>query len=214
MGVRQRFLAAEARQLGRPEGVAGRLVGRMLNRGNRKVVIAAVDAAAPCSPEVVADLGFGGGLGLRLLLERVGPSGHVHGVELSTTMLAEAGRCHREDIEAGRLSLHPGRLEQLPLDDRALDALITLNTLYFVDDVTTVFAELARVLRPGGRAVVGVGDAAAMAAMPVTRTGFRLRPADELVDELTAAGFEVRHERVGEGVRVFHLLVATSTARG
>lgn len=161
------------------------------------------------SKVVGADVGFGGGLGLQLLLDAVGPDGHVHGVELSNTMLAAAHRRHRSEMAAGRMTLVAGLLQGLPLEDSTVDGLITVNTLYFVDDVGAVFRELARVLRPLGRAVIGIGDLAAMADMPVTRHGFRLRSPGELVEGLTAVGLGVRHERLGNDSRAFHLLVAT-----
>src|SRR6478609_1704268 len=122
----ERALAALARQLGEPTGFAGRVVGRLLNRGNRSIVIAAV-AAAGCGPaNEVADIGFGGGVGLDLLLDCEGTV--VHGVEMSETMLAQAERRFSDAIARGRLHLHSGRMESLPLGDSALDAIITTNT--------------------------------------------------------------------------------------
>ncbi len=64
MAIKDRFTAGLARQLGRPEGLRGRLVGRGLNRGNRAVVTAAVAATGAGPGQVAADIGFGGGLGL------------------------------------------------------------------------------------------------------------------------------------------------------
>jgi len=189
MGLRQRFLAASARQLGHPRGWRGRLVGRALNRGNRKLVAAAVRATKVGSGQAAADIGFGGGIGLRLLLEQVGPSGHVHGIDVSTTMVDQARRTFAEASAAGRLDLALGSMTNLPLADEALDAAITVNTVYFVEDLEAALRELARVVRPGGRVVVGVSDPDAMARMPVTAYGFRLRPVDELVETMTAAGF-------------------------
>lgn len=81
-----------ARQLRHPAGLAGHLVGAMMNRSNRGDITAAVDALSPAAGTVVADIGFGGGLGLRLLLDRVGSTGQVHGIEVSTTMLNRAAR--------------------------------------------------------------------------------------------------------------------------
>jgi arsenite methyltransferase len=81
------------------------------------------------------------------------------------------------------------------------------NTVYFIDDLAPAFAELARVLRPSGRAVLGVGDPAAMTRMPVTRHR-RLRPVFEITDGLTGAGLTlVEDRRVGDGPDAFHLLV-------
>jgi arsenite methyltransferase len=205
--VRQRFLAGVARQLGHPQGLAGRLVGARLNRGNARAVAAAVDAAGVGAGASAADLGFGGGVGLSLLLERVGASGIVHGVEVSDEMLATARRRHPAAISTGRLVLHKGSLDRLPLPEAALDGLVTTNTVYFIDDLPAAFAEMARVLAPSGRAVLGIGDPDAMARMPFTRYGFRLRAVDDVLESARAAGLDLRsHERVGDGSRPFHVL--------
>jgi len=78
MGVRARMHAGLARQLRHPAGLAGHLVGLMMNRRNRRTITAAVDALAPSEGAVVADIGFGGGVGVELLLDRVGAAGRVH----------------------------------------------------------------------------------------------------------------------------------------
>ncbi|ORA68983.1 SAM-dependent methyltransferase [Mycolicibacterium insubricum] len=206
MPLVERALTALARQLGKPTGFAGRVVSRLLNRGNRSIVVAAV-AAAGCVPGVrVADIGFGGGVGLELLLDCDGTM--VHGIEMSETMLAQAKRRFSDPILSGRLQLNSGRMESLPLDDSALDAIISTNTIYFVADLAAALRELARVLRPGGRLVLGVGDPHQMAKMPFTRHGFRLRPIDEIVQVIREAGFgQVDDRRVGAGDGAFHLLV-------
>src|SRR4051794_36994599 len=130
MSVRDQFTRGLARQLGRPEGMRGRIVGRMLNRRNAPVVAAAVDATELKAGDVGADVGFGGGLGLRLMLQRVGPTGRVHGVELSDTMLRTAEQRHGDELAAGRLVLQRGSMTALPIEDGALDGLVTVNTLY------------------------------------------------------------------------------------
>ncbi|MCV7344267.1 class I SAM-dependent methyltransferase [Mycolicibacterium rhodesiae] len=206
MPLVDRALAGLARQLGDPTGFAGRLVGRVLNRGNRSVVVAAVAAAERGPSADIADIGFGGGVGLDILLGREGTV--VHGVEMSDTMLAQARQRFADAIARGRLRLYAGRMESLPLDDSALDAIISTNTVYFVPDLAAAFTELARVLRPGGRLVLGVGDPDQMTKMPFTRHGFRLRPIDELVSAIRDAGFDrIEDRRVGNGPRAFHLLV-------
>ncbi|OBI84155.1 SAM-dependent methyltransferase [Mycobacterium asiaticum] len=202
----ERALAALARQLGEPTGFAGRVVGHLLNRGNRSVVTAAV-AATGCGPAAeVADIGFGGGVGLGILLDR--GVAVVHGVEMSETMLTEAKRRFSDSIAHGRLRLYSGRMESLPLADSALDAIISTNTIYFVPDLAAAMSELVRVLRPGGRLVLGVGDPSQMSRMPFTRHGFRLRPIDDLVPVIREAGFgQIEDRRVGDGQGAFHLLV-------
>ncbi len=209
MGVRDRFLTGLAAQLGRPEGVRGRIVARRLNRDNRTALTAAVDATELKPGQVAADIGFGGGLGLQLLLERARPGGHVHGIDLSDTMLERArGTLRREGLN-GELTLQLGSITALPLTDASLDAAITVNTIYFVTDLERAFAELARVLRPSARAVIGIGDPAEMAEQPVTAHGFTLRPVDDVVATLAGAGISTEEKiRVRQGDGDFHLLVA------
>lgn len=185
-----------AGQLGRPHGLLGPVVARALNRGNGRAIEDAVAAADVAPGATVADIGFGGGVGLTMLLDRVGDRGVVHGIEVADDMLQRARSRFRDDVDAGRLRLGHGSLTALPLDDGALDAVITLNTVYFVADLDAACGELARVLRPGGLAVVGIGDPDAMAQIPVTRYGFTLRPVTEIVAALQGAGLRVEHRRI------------------
>jgi ubiquinone/menaquinone biosynthesis C-methylase UbiE len=208
MAIRERVLAGLSRQLGRPTGPLGRVVGRLLNRGNRAVILAAVDAAEAGHGDTVADVGFGGGAGLALLLDRVGPTGVVHGIEISQTMLATARRRFENAVTAGSLQLQEATMETLPLSDRSVDAVVSTNTIYFVDDLDAALTELARVLRPHGRLALGVGEPAAMAKMPFTKHGFLLRPVSEIIECLRRSGFTlVEDRRVGDDPEAFHVLV-------
>jgi arsenite methyltransferase len=196
--LRQKLLSTVAGQLGRPHGFLGPLVARALNRGNARAIAAAVDAAEVPRGGVAADIGFGGGLGLQLLLDRVGADGVVHGIELADDMLNRARSRFRRELGAGRLKLDNGSLTALPLDDASIDAVITLNTVYFISELDTACAELARVLRPGGRAVVGIGDPDVMRRAPFTPYGFTLRPVAEIVAALEQSGLTVEHHRLDD----------------
>ena len=212
-GLRQRVLATVAGQLGRPHGLVGRGVAVLLNRGNRSAVAAAVDATEVTAGNTVADFGFGGGLGLDLLLQRVGQQGTVHGVEIAEDMLTRARARFAKQIETGRLRLSNGSLASSPLDSKSLDALITVNTVYFVSDLNAACTELVRVLRPGGRAVLGIGDPDAMARLPFTAYGFELRPLAETVAALREAGFQDIEQRSVGGVAMpYHLLIARTAS--
>jgi arsenite methyltransferase len=67
MSARERIYGRVAQQLGHPAGLAGRLLALGLNRGNRKFTENAVVALASPKDAILADVGFGGGVGLRLL---------------------------------------------------------------------------------------------------------------------------------------------------
>ncbi|WP_216902022.1 class I SAM-dependent methyltransferase, partial [Nocardia alni] len=91
--------------------------------------------------------------------------------------------------------------------DASLDAVITVNTLYFVPELDRACAELARVLRPKGRVVIGVGDPDGMAKLPFTGYGFRLRPVAELTAALESAGLSVDHREIEQKPFPGHLLI-------
>ncbi|HYZ66389.1 MAG TPA: class I SAM-dependent methyltransferase [Mycobacterium sp.] len=127
--LRERLLYTVAGQLGRPHGILGSFVARALNRGNEKAIAAAVDATAVARDGVVADIGFGGGVGLQMLLNRVGVDGVVYGIEIADDMLRRAESTFDRDVRSGRLRLSRGSLTELGLDDGSVDALITVNTV-------------------------------------------------------------------------------------
>jgi ubiquinone/menaquinone biosynthesis C-methylase UbiE len=183
-----------ASQLGNPAGPLGSIVARVLNRGNRPTIAAAVTALDLTDQETVADIGFGGGLGLDLLLAAT--SGVVHGVEPSPDMVKRAGRAHRGEVSSGRLQLHTATMDALPFDDASLDAWISLNTIYFIADLGTAFADLCRVLKPSGRGVIGMADPDWLGSRPFAKHGFIVRPADEVVGSLARAGFNVERRTV------------------
>ncbi|WP_408639311.1 class I SAM-dependent methyltransferase [Nocardia yamanashiensis] len=205
--VAARVLSTVAGQLGNPHGTLGKLTARILNRGNRSLIDAAVDAAEPGIGDAVADIGFGGGVGLSLLLARVGATGTVHGFDISPDMIARAASDLRGEIATGRLTVAPGSLTDLPLDDAALDAAITVNTVYFIPDLAPACTEFARVLRPKSRIVIGVNDPDGMAKAPFTRYGFTLRPVAEIRAALEAAGLEVEHRQIPDRPFTGHLLI-------
>ncbi|GAB0103636.1 hypothetical protein JMUB6875_26090 [Nocardia sp. JMUB6875] len=202
-----RLMSTVAGQLGNPHGPLGKVVAQFLNRGNRPMIEAAVAAAQVSAVDAAADLGFGGGIGLTLLLERVGATGTVTGVELSQDMLARARSSFATDLAEGRLKLTEGSLTELPLPDDSLDAVITCNTIYFVPELDRACAEMARVLKPGGRLVIGIGDPDAMARMPFTPYGFTLRPVAEVADALKRAGLTVDHQNLPNKPIPGHLLI-------
>src|SRR3954454_5432876 len=103
MDLLSRFHGGVARQLGHPAGLAGRAIGHRLNKGNRPGIAQAVAALSPTPGSTVADVGFGGGVGLELLLASDAET--VHGIEISTEMLRAARRRFAFDIAAERLGL-------------------------------------------------------------------------------------------------------------
>jgi arsenite methyltransferase len=110
-------------------------------------------------------------------------------------------------VKSGKLRLTHGSLTELPLDDESLDAAITINTVYFESDLSAACAELARVMRPGGRAVVGIGDPDVMARLPFVSYGFTLRPLADVIAALENAGFDHVEQRRLDEVAIPHIVI-------
>jgi arsenite methyltransferase len=105
--------------------------------------------------ETVLDLGSGGGIDVLLSAKRVGPQGKAYGLDMTDEMLALA-RENAVKAGAGNVEFLQGYIEEIPLPDRSVDVVISNCVINLSADKPAVFAEMARVLRPGGR--VGVSD--------------------------------------------------------
>src|SRR5215204_1732821 len=100
-----------ARQFGHPSGLVGRLVGRMMARGNAGfntwVVQSLRERLDPDALTQVLELGPGPGVGLACLLDAF-PRAQVWGVDQSSTMLSQARRHNAPAVREGRLQLVHG----------------------------------------------------------------------------------------------------------
>jgi ubiquinone/menaquinone biosynthesis C-methylase UbiE len=103
--------------------------------------------------ETVLDLGSGAGVDVFLAAREVGPSGRVLGVDMTPEMIA---RARENAAEAGlaNVEFRLGDIEALPVEDASVDAVLSNCVINLVPDKRRAFAEIRRVLRPGGRFVV------------------------------------------------------------
>ena len=192
----------------------------------------AVRAAHPPRDGRALDVGTGTAK-LALALARAMPAGRVVGVDVAEPMLRQVRRTARRDPAIGRLQLALADALALPFPDGAFDCATTAFMIRNVADVGGAFAELRRVVRPGGRIVcleltqpraplwgtvfdlyfarvvplVGnlvAGDAGAYAYLPESVAAF-LRP-DLLASEMANAGLRgVRWRRLGFGAVTLHI---------
>jgi len=113
--------------------------------------------------ETVLDLGSGGGIDAFLAAIRVGPSGRIIGVDMTLEMVELANRNAREG-GFDNVEFRLGEIEDLPVEDDSIDAVISNCVINLSPDKSRVFNEACRVLKPGGRMLVS--DIATAGALP------------------------------------------------
>lgn len=100
--------------------------------------------------ETVLDLGSGGGFDCFLAANRVGAEGHVIGVDMTPEML-ERARGNAKKGGYSNVEFRRGEIEKLPVDDGTVDVVISNCVINLSPDKESVFKEINRVLKPGGR---------------------------------------------------------------
>jgi SAM-dependent methyltransferase/TusA-related sulfurtransferase len=103
--------------------------------------------------DTVLDIGSGSGTDVLLAAQAVGPTGQVIGLDMTTAMLAKLDTSV-DAAGASNVRLLEGNAEKIPLPDGSVDVVTSNGVLNLVPDKRAAFAEIHRVLRPGGRVQV------------------------------------------------------------
>jgi arsenite methyltransferase len=100
--------------------------------------------------ERVLDLGSGAGTDSLIAAQMVGDEGNVTGIDMTPEMLSKARHAAKK-IGAANVEFVEAEAERLPFPDESFDVVISNGVIDLIPDKDAVFAELFRVLRPGGR---------------------------------------------------------------
>lgn len=103
--------------------------------------------------DTVLDLGSGAGFDLILAAKKVGPNGHVIGVDMTEAMIEKArANIHAEGLT--NVEIRYGLIEQLPVESSSVDWVISNCVINLSPEKSRVFSEIHRVLKPGGQMLV------------------------------------------------------------
>ena len=193
-------------QFGCPEGTWGRFIIRAMNIGHRPLWNWCLAKVRIGENFRLLDVGCGGGKMIRKLLDRHATL-LVDAVDISAEAVAYSRKENRQYL-GKRCRIEQGCAESLPYNDASFELVTTFESVYFWQDVRKGFAEIYRVLKEGGRLVIGLeaGD-------PSDKTwssrieGMTVYSPQELRDYLRDCGFLFIHMEPAEIIKKGRLCI-------
>lgn len=181
-----------------PKGWGGKLMVSMMNHGPHAALAKWGLEHIAVRPDASAlDVGCGGGANVRRLLA-LAEHGHVTGVDVSEVSVAKSRSYNEGAIRHGRCEILLGDVSALPFENERFDVATAFETVYFWPGLERCFAEIYRVLRPGGVFLVAnesTGEDEVVKTFAKVIEGMRPYTAAEIRDAMAHAGFiDIRAE--------------------
>jgi SAM-dependent methyltransferase len=189
----KRFLRA---QFGRPTGLWGQIVGRIMARtpSNLDRIRWTLSLLDVKPADRILEIGFGPGIAIDLA-SRVASDGLVMGIDHSEVMVRQASQRNASAIRDGRVVLKIGSASNPPAAGELFDKIFTINSIHFWPEPVQCLAKLRAALKPGGLIAVTIQPRSTGATDRTTHT-----IGEEIVANLQRAGFsecrlEIRQAR-------------------
>ncbi|HEY4962923.1 MAG TPA: class I SAM-dependent methyltransferase [Terriglobales bacterium] len=161
-----------------------------MNATNMAFIRTSVELLGLKSDDRVLDIGFGGGYSLLALAERI-PNGQVVGVDHSRDMVDAAASLIRARKLQARIRVRWGNVVKLPFAARTFDKVFTVNTIYYWPDLSLGLREITRVLKPGGRLMVGFRSPASLRLVTLAWNNFKRYEPQEVAASMRNVGFRL-----------------------
>jgi ubiquinone/menaquinone biosynthesis C-methylase UbiE len=181
-------------QTRKPEGFLGKMMVDSMNGGHAKLSDWGLSHLR-VSPKTIAELGCGGGRNAAELMQRY-PQAKLTALDYSPVSVEKAKALNAAVIEAGRCTVLQGNVASLPMEDASFELATAFETVYFWPGLPTCFAEVYRVLKPGGVFLIcNESDGTDKTGLRFEKIidGMKCYTAEEIEAALRAAGFSEVH---------------------
>ena len=180
------IISSQARK---PTGLIGRyIMSNFFKLGNADLNLFVKDNLTLKSNDQVLEIGFGPGV-LINEMAKMTTEGTIDGVDFSDTMLKQAIKINQQFIKNDKVRLQKADCVSLSFDDNHFDKICSVNTLYFWKQPITNLTEIYRVLKPGGKIVIGFRDNTQMDNLNLNEEIFTTYAQDEVINLLSKVGF-------------------------
>ncbi len=187
MGLFKKFVS----QTRKPEGFLGRMMVGGMNGGHAKMADWGLSHLEKIKPAQIVELGCGGGRNAGELLKKY-PSADVTAIDYSDVSVGIATEYNAEEIRKGRCKVMQGDVSALSLPEEKYDLATAFETIYFWPGLEKCFAQVAKVLKPGGVfMIVNESDGMDKAGLKYERIidGMKCHTVTEIESALKSAGF-------------------------
>ena len=188
MGLFNDFIS----QTRKPEGILGKMMVNGMNGGHAKMADWGMSHLSKIAPKEIVEIGCGGGRNAGALLEKY-PDAKVTAIDYSDVSVAKATSYNQKMIDEGRCIVKQGDVSQLDLAEEAYDLATAFETIYFWPGLEKCFAEVAKVLKPGGVfMIVNESDGTDEVSLKFEKKidGMKCYTGDAIETALKAAGFK------------------------
>ena len=187
MGVFKNYVS----QTRKPEGFLGKIMLGGMNSGHAKMADWGLFHLPDIAPEKAIDLGCGGGRNAGELLKKY-PKAHVTAMDYSALSVEKAKDYNKPMVAAGRCEVLQGDVSDIRLPAGTFDLATAFETVYFWPGLEKCFAQVAKVLKPGGYFMIcNESDGTDPTSLKFEKIidGMKNYTAEEIETALRAAGF-------------------------
>ncbi len=137
----------------KPKGKLGKIQLKSMNKEHTPVSLWGLKHLDISPDDVILDIGCGGGINVNRMAQK---AKKVYGVDYSLESVNLSLEVNKDLIDKGIVEIHEGNVASLPYDDNSFDIVTAFETVYFWPDIEKSFAEVKRVLKPGGKFLIGM----------------------------------------------------------
>ena len=187
MGLFRKFVS----QTRKPEGFLGKMMVNGMNGGHAKMADWGMEHLKSIEPEEIVDLGCGGGRNAGELLKRY-PLAKVTAIDYSEISVKKAAAYNAEEIGTGRCKVEQGDVSALTFSEETFNLATAFETIYFWPGLEKCFAQVAKVLKPGGLfMIVNESDGTDKTSLKYEKIidGMKCYTVGEIEDALKSSGF-------------------------